>query len=178
MKGVVFTEFLTMVEDSFGLDVMDAIIENSDLPSGGAYTAVGTYDHSEIVSLVVNLSKETDIEVPKLLFTFGKYLFNSLNTAYPMFAEATNDAFEFLETVETYIHVEVRKLYPDAQLPSFACSRPNHQNELHMEYQSARHFEDLCEGLIAACLETYETDATIKRQTLDSGNELFIITKK
>ena len=42
MKGIVFTEFLEMVEAQFGLDTVDAIIENSDLPSRGAYTAVGT----------------------------------------------------------------------------------------------------------------------------------------
>jgi len=61
MKGVVFTELLKMVEEAHGLDMVDTIIEKSDLPSGGIYTAVGTYDHTEAVSLVVNLSEETGV---------------------------------------------------------------------------------------------------------------------
>ena len=41
MKGIIFTEFIEMVEDKFGFEVADNIITNSNLPSGGAYTAVG-----------------------------------------------------------------------------------------------------------------------------------------
>lgn len=175
MKGIVYTEFLDMVETQFGLDTVDTIIENSDLPSGGAYTAVATYSHTEIVTLVSNLALETNIEVPVLLKAFGKYLFNSLNKAYPAFGESASDAFNFLEKVETYIHVEVRKLYPDAQLPTFECSRPNNQNELHMIYSSSRHFEDLCEGLIEGCLEAFNSNAKISRQTLSDSRELFIM---
>ena len=43
MKGIVFTEFLEMVEDKFSFDVVDTIIEQSELESGGVYNAgVGT----------------------------------------------------------------------------------------------------------------------------------------
>ena len=45
MKGIVFTEFLEMVEDKFSADMVDDIIDDCDLASGGAYTAVGTYPH-------------------------------------------------------------------------------------------------------------------------------------
>ncbi|MBU3005056.1 heme NO-binding domain-containing protein [Paraglaciecola arctica] len=34
-----------MVESVFSIDVLEEIIEKSDLPNRGAYTAVGTYDH-------------------------------------------------------------------------------------------------------------------------------------
>ncbi len=67
MKGLVFTEFLDMVEQRFSADMVDDIIEASDLPSGGAYTAVGTYSHSEIVALVQQLAIRTGIAVPDLL---------------------------------------------------------------------------------------------------------------
>lgn len=178
MKGIVFTEFLTMVEESFGLDMVDTIIDNSDLPSsGGAYTAVGTYPHTEIVSLVVNLSEESKIPIPELLKTFGNYLFHSLARAYPDFVNKTNDPLVFLEQVETYIHVEVRKLYPDAELPTFECSRPNHENELHMIYQSNRHMEDVCEGLINGSLEHFKVSYDVKRKKIDDNRELFVITR-
>ncbi len=57
MKGIVFTEFLEMVEAEFGLETADKIIMDSKLASNGAYTVVGTYDPSEMGQLVTNLSK-------------------------------------------------------------------------------------------------------------------------
>ena len=177
MKGVVFTEFLKMVEESHGLDMVDKIIDYSDLPSGGAYTAVGTYDHTEAVSLVSSLSAETGAPVGALLKAFGEYLFGSLARAYPVFLEGSADELDFLEKVESYIHVEVKKLYPDAELPSFSCSRPNAPDELHMIYTSSRHFEDLCEGLILGSLKHFKSTATIQRSKLEGGRELFIIRR-
>lgn len=177
MKGVIFTEFLSMVEDAHGLDMVDTIIDNSDLPhSGGAYTAVGTYPHTEIVSLVINLSKETGVEVSELLKAYGRHLFHRLADLYPAFVNNTNAPLDFLEQVETYIHVEVRKLYPDAELPSFECSRPHSPNQLHMVYHSVRHMEDVCEGLIRGSLEHFNTTAEIERQSVNDDSELFIIT--
>lgn len=177
MKGIIFTEFLTMVEQAHGLDMVDTIIDKSDLPSGGSYTAVGTYPHSEIVSLVINLSQETSTEVPDLLKAFGQYLFHSLAKSYPSFVKESTDPLDFLEQVETYIHVEVRKLYPDAELPTFECSRPNSPDQLHMVYHSIRHMEDVCEGLIRGSLEHFGVQATVERQSLDDDSELFIVTK-
>ena len=58
MKGIVFTEFLEMVEETFGLETVDTIIENSNLPSEGIYTSVGTYDFNEMVSLITALHKK------------------------------------------------------------------------------------------------------------------------
>lgn len=51
MKGMVFTEFLDFVAARFGDDMVDDIVEASPLESGGAYTAVGTYSHGEMVAL-------------------------------------------------------------------------------------------------------------------------------
>ncbi|MEL7340130.1 MAG: heme NO-binding domain-containing protein, partial [Bacteroidota bacterium] len=55
MKGIVFTEFLEMVEDTFGFETADNIVSQAELPSGGVYTAVGTYPALEMVSLVGKL---------------------------------------------------------------------------------------------------------------------------
>ena len=69
MKGIVFTEFLDMVEKEFGYEVVDHIIEQSDLESRGIYTAVGTYHHSEIVQLLTRLSMKTETDAQVLLLS-------------------------------------------------------------------------------------------------------------
>ena len=42
MKGIVFSEFLDLVEVKFGLEMVDKIIDQSNLESKGVYTSVGT----------------------------------------------------------------------------------------------------------------------------------------
>ena len=42
MKGIIFTEFMQMVEDRFSIEVAEEIIDAATLPSGGSYTSLGT----------------------------------------------------------------------------------------------------------------------------------------
>jgi len=178
MKGIVFTEFLEMVEGEYGYDMVDAIINKSDLPSGGVYTAVGTYAFSEMGMLLHNLSVDTELSMPQLLNTFGKYLFYTFVKNYPGFFEAAPDAFKFLESIEDYIHVEVKKLYPDAELPTFDTTRID-DNKLEMIYKSERRMADFAEGLIEKTLEHYGEVATIAKENItENGTEVkFTIAK-
>jgi hypothetical protein len=38
---------------------------------------------------------------------------------YPALFENVSEPFAFLKNIDNYIHVEVRELYPDAELPRF-----------------------------------------------------------
>lgn len=168
MKGIVFTEFLEMVEEKFGFLVADQIVQQSSLPSGGTYTAVGTYPHAEMVTLVVSLSKAIEVEVPVLLKTFGKHLFPRFAQGYGQFFAEVTDPFVFLESLENYIHVEVKKLYPDAELPSFESHSPA-PNTLVMEYRSERGMADFAEGLLEGCFEHFNQPVSISREDLEPG---------
>ena len=83
MKGIIFTEFLDMVEDYYGLAVVDEIIQKSEGVSDGVYTSVGTYEFNEILSLLVALGEVVSKDIQELLYVFGLYLFNSLRIAHP-----------------------------------------------------------------------------------------------
>lgn len=154
MKGIVFTEFLEMVDDKFGAVVTEKIVEASDLPSGGAYTSVGTYDHSEIVALVMQLSAESGLEVPFLIHTFGEHLLGRFYVLFPDFFADINDVATFLSRVDGYIHVEVRKLYPDATLPEITTEWLD-EERFELTYQSDRMMGDLAEGLIAGAISHF-----------------------
>jgi len=169
MKGIVFSEFIEMVEETFSPEVADRIIEASELASGGAYTSVGTYDHAEILELVTHLSEESGVPVSDLVKAFGTHLANRFTKLYPGFFEGVSGAFEFLETIEGHVHVEVLKLYPDAELPSFETRRGS-DNEMDMVYRSRRPFADLAEGLIAGCAEHFGDDISVSRIDSLEGN--------
>jgi Haem-NO-binding len=162
MKGMVFTEFLEMVDARFSADMVDDIIDDAQLPNGGAYTAVGTYDHAELVRMVVALSQRTGVAVPVLIEAFGVHLFGQFRTGYPAFFAGVACAVDFLEGIETVIHTEVRKLYPDAQLPSFDSTRqPN--GGLDLLYSSPRHFGDLATGLIKGAIAHFGDAVSLVR---------------
>lgn len=166
MKGVVFTEFMELVESRMGLDMLDRIITEAALPNDGAYTSVGTYDHAELVRLVQALSNATGMAMPELIHLFGEHLFERFATGYPaLFAEAST-SFEFLSRIDNVIHVEVRKLYPDAELPKLVCERTG-VNELQLLYSSPRGFGDLAEGLIAGCIRHFQEPIRVTRTNLE-----------
>jgi Haem-NO-binding len=175
MKGMVFTEFLDMVETKFSADMMDDILEETSLASGGAYTAVGNYNHEELVEMVLALSRRSGIPATDLIKIFGRHLFTVFSKNFSMFFENVPDAFTFLYGIEEIIHAEVIKLYPDAELPTFQCKRD--ANKLYLTYHSHRHFADLAEGLILGSSDYFGEAFTIQRDELDENTTLFTLTK-
>ena len=165
MKGIVFTEFLDMVEERYSPEVADRIIQAAQLPSGGAYTAVGTYDHGEIWSLVCELSKVIDVPVPELFRAYGEHLFARFTVTYPHCLGGAKSAFDVLQGLDNVIHREVRKLYPDAELPRFEIIERN-SSRMVLVYESARHFGDLAEGLIRACGRHFGQNIALAREDL------------
>ncbi|RMA82598.1 heme NO-binding domain-containing protein [Umboniibacter marinipuniceus] len=161
MKGVVFTEFFELVETAFGEDVLDDMIDNADLDSDGVYTAVGKYDHNDMVKLVVALSAETDIPVPDLIETYGKHLFGRFVVMYPGFFEGVSSTYAFLARIDDHIHVEVKKLYPDAELPVFDAKIEG--PKMTMIYDSKRPFGYLAKGLLNGCIEHFGESIEITR---------------
>ena len=168
MKGIVFSEFNEMVEEMYSPALADRIITQANLASGGAYTTVGTYDHQELLALVTCLSGETGIAASDLVRTFGRHLAARFSALYPAFFEGVGGTFDFLETIERHVHVEVRKLYPDAELPTFSTERTG-PDSMVMVYQSRRPFADLAEGLIEGCASHFAERITITRSDGKNG---------
>jgi len=150
MKGIIFLEFLDLVEDKFGLDVADEMIESSTLASNAAYTSVGTYPFDEMVQLVTHLSAQTQVSVPDLLQVYGEHLLGRFAAQYPVHFEGLSSTFELLEKLDNTIHVEVKKLYPEAELPRFHPDRIS-DSQMRLRYESDKPLSTLAYGLIAGC---------------------------
>ncbi len=178
MKGIVFTEFLEMVESKFGLETVDTIIKESNLNSKGVYTSVGTYDFSEMLNLIINLSKETKIDVSDLIYAYGLYFFDTLTRGHKDIFNYYKSAFDLLSGIEKHIHVHVRKIYPGAELPFFIVHEEN-EHKLVLEYQSERAMYQFALGLMEKTLDHYGETANIEKEILnDKGtNVLFTLTK-
>jgi hypothetical protein len=179
VKGIVFTELIELVETRFSVLLAERLLETTDLPSGGVYTAVGTYDSAEMFSLVTRLSELTQVPAPELLREFGRHMFGIFLEKFPSVFEGIDSAPDFLEKVDGFVHVEVRKLYPDAELPGFTCERPSPERLL-MTYRSSRRLPDLAEGLIRACYAHFGQEVALAREAVpgDPHSVLFVLVTR
>jgi hypothetical protein len=177
MKGIIFKQFLTLVEKEFGEDLVEEMIDHSKVPSGGSYTSVGTYPHEEIIKLAETLSKKTNTNVNVLLKQFSSHLALYFLHTHGKYFKNT-DLFTFLESINNHIHKEVKKLYPEAELPEISTKRQG--QSLILEYSSSRPFADLAEGLIESTTEYFDEDIsmTVLESSVDGKYRVFKIENK
>ncbi|WP_434035529.1 heme NO-binding domain-containing protein [Formosa sp. 4Alg 33] len=178
MKGIVFTEFLDLVEDKFGLEMVDKIINQSNLESNGVYTSVGTYKFSEMLQLLQHLSEHTNISIDDLLLVYAEHFFAVLATSYPGLIDSYKDPIDMLASIENHIHIEVRKIYPDAELPAFEVVEKT-DNSLIMIYKSSRSMHYFGLGLMNKTFEHFNSSATIQCEKIkEDGTEVKFIIQK
>lgn len=168
---MVFTEFIEFAEQQFGLETVDQMLEASS--SGGAYTSVGTYDHQELVAMLIKLSQLTQTEIKDLLMAYGKHLFSYLVHSYPAVLGDSSTAFDLLSHIDDQIHVEVRKLYPDSELPEFSHEFIS-DSHMRLTYRSERGLADLAEGLLQGCFEHYNESVEVQKKDLSNGDSTVV----
>jgi len=154
MKGLIFVELLKMAEKASNEDLVDGVLDGLELESGGAYSAVGSYSCSELVAIVGGLSEKMNAPASALQEQFGHWMLDHFVENFGQFFSEKHSAFDMLESIDQEVHVEVRKLYPDAELPRFETKRLS-QTEMTMTYISARPLQSFCHGLIESCLAHY-----------------------
>ncbi len=178
MKGMLFTAFLDLIEAEFGADMVDQVLDEVAPASGGVYTTIGTYDHTELVDMLAVLSKHTKVPVSNLTKTFGMYHFSEFTSAYPYLFEGLDSSFALLEKIDWFIHAEVRKLYPGATPPKFECNILS-PTSMELIYQSPRCLGDVAEGLIYGCAAHYGEKLLVRREKLGDmtgSKERFLLT--
>ena len=169
MKGVIFTEFFNFIEQQFGLEMVDHLIAATKPESGGAYTSVGTYSADELSAMVGELAQRTGSPVSGLVKAFGGHLFFHFTEAHRSTLGDVKSTEELLSQVENRIHVDVRKLFPDAELPTIDFSRIK-PDVSQVIYFSKRPFADLAEGLIAAAINHFGDPIELSREDMPPGD--------
>ena len=178
MKGIVFTEFLDLVENKFGLQMLDTILNESNLESNGIYTSVGTYNFSEMLQLLQSLSGHTDISINDLLLVYGEHFFSVIKESYSSLLVTYKDPVEMLASIEDHIHVEVKKIYPEAELPTFEIEEKT-ENSLVMIYKSSRAMHYFGLGLMNKTFEHFNSTASIVLEKIkENGTEVRFIVNK
>ncbi|MFT5571531.1 MAG: hypothetical protein ACI9FR_000448 [Cryomorphaceae bacterium] len=153
MKGIILTEFIEYIEQRLGDDTTQCIIDDSKLKSGGVYTRVGLYDYQDLIQLLTQTVSETKVEAGALLEGFSDHLFGVFKRDYSVFFDDVGSAAEMLSQIDNHIHVEVQKLYPDAELPSFDFQDMG--EFVVLNYKSPRPLAAVARSLVGACLKYF-----------------------
>ncbi|WP_299178707.1 heme NO-binding domain-containing protein [uncultured Neptuniibacter sp.] len=161
MKGVVFNILEEMVISNEGMQVWNNILQSQQLE--GIYTAGDSYPDSELFALVNEISAQTGVPCEKLIGHFGEFLFSQLAERFPMFVDSKSDLIAFLRSVDSVIHLEVKKLFTDPSLPRFEYEDLS-DGRLLMRYHSPRRLCILAEGLIRGAASLYKTEIELEHE--------------
>ena len=180
MRGSMFVEFLGLVQARYGLDTVDAIVERleGELSTGGAYTAVGNYPHGELLAMAVTLCSLTGDHIDDVMAEFAAHLMGVFQRMHGEYFEAVEDVFDFLLSVESHIHVDVRKLYPDARPPVVRGERQD-DGSLHLHYSSVRPMAQLALCLTRLAGEAFKQPLLIDVLDRDpEGRQISMLLRK
>jgi hypothetical protein len=152
-KGIIMNILADMVETQFGMVEWNAILDDAGV--SGVYSSAVLYSGSELLTLVGIISERNHVPVNDLVFAYGRYLFPAFTNRYAYLISQDDELFVFLASIDSVIHVEVKKLHPNAVTPGFTCERMT-DKQLRLDYRSERHFCRLALGLIDGAAEHFK----------------------
>ena len=171
MKGVVFNMLEEFVVENAGEEVFEEILDTCEFINVEPFVGPGTYPDEDLNELVSKTIAKLDIPLPDALRAFGKFAFPKLTEKVPDWLVNHAHPKDFLLTLENIVHVEVRKLYKDADPPRFSFADPG-PDELVINYQSGRRLYDFMDGLIEGVGDHFDTAIEYTREiTAENGEE-------
>lgn len=158
MKGIVFCAFVSFVETRWSDELADQMLTQSDLTTGGAYTSVGRYSHSELQQHTNFLAQHIGAIPDRVLSDFGQFLFPLLAAQADDVMREYASCFDFLSEIEAVIHRDVRRLDSLAQVPMITTLAREGDSRLLLEYRSTLPFAMLAHGLFLGALNHFQME--------------------
>jgi hypothetical protein len=156
MKGIVFNIFEDFITENFGIETWNEVLEKAELRSGKIFVAPASYPDDDFLSLVTTAVDLKGLDLSEAVRMFGRYTFGKLAERYSELVSPYRTAKDFLLKVDSIIHVEVKKLFSDAEPPSFTYEDPA-KDRLIMHYNSRRRLCLFMEGLLEGVAEHFKT---------------------
>ena len=161
MKGILFNVVEDVVTEALSADSWDDILDAAGV--SGSYTSLGSYPDSDLVAIVRATADLADLSVDDTLRLAGRLGFKHLAGRNPELIEGIGGWRELISSLDDIIHPEVRKIYPDAEVPGFATTDMG--DVLRVTYTSRRKMSALAEGLIEGAGAWYGRTLSVEQQS-------------
>jgi len=152
MKGAIFIALNEMIVEQHGLHTWLQIIDLAKVD--GIFTSTNNYADEQLFAIVSVICTTLKAKQSSVLRLFGEYLFHFLHKSHPIFADSNVSFFEFIQSIDGVIHVEVHKLDEHAQTPRIQVEQSNDHEAL-LDYYSPRKLCHLAEGLLMGAAKHY-----------------------
>lgn len=171
MKGEIFNLLEDFVIENMGVETYEEIHRECapSLHTKEPFVGPGTYPDSDFQEIFAALLRRTSLVAASASRAFGRFCFPRLLARLPGYAERCGDPKTFLRSVHDVVHVEVRKVYRDAEPPQFTY-RDSGFNRLIMVYKSKRRLYDFFEGLIDGVSDYYRVPIKVTRKIIITGD--------
>jgi len=148
MKGVIFNTVERFIADGWGEEAYEDIVGRCPLQTRDPFVGPGTYPDADLVAIVTEAARTLDVPLEDALRAAGRFAFPHLKRKLGAAADQWDDPKAFLRALDSVIHVEVRKLYPEAVTPRFTILEPPEVPRFTLRYESPRKLCHLAEGLV------------------------------
>ena len=168
MKGIIFNLLEQFVVENWGAGAYEKILAKCPLTTREPFVGPRTYPDSDLLAIVGAVCGELGVTTQDALRAFGRFAFPRLAARHPDLVKGRVDPLALLLSVENVIHVEVRKLYPDAITPEFEFESLA-AGSLVMRYRSRRRLCPLVVGLIEGVAEHFGTSIACEETACTSA---------
>ena len=171
MKGVIFNLFEEYVAAGYGDVFLEDLYVEASLPDDvPPFIGPLSYPDDIFFDMVVYTAKKKNLNPEKLYFAFGRFSIPLLAKRFPIFFTESSSTMELMEKINDIHHLEVKKLYPDAELPHFKIE-PGDDDSMTVHYSSHRHLCSLAKGLIAGVADHFgESVHTEEKSCMNDGD--------
>ncbi len=135
------------------------------------------YDQTELVEMVQAMLGKNGPGIDEIQRAFGEHMLRYCAHCYPDYFESEG-LFAFLTDVQSRIHADVRKAYPDVDLPSFECREEN-EARLVVTVYAPPGATAFAEGLVSGCARFYDEQIALSKTDLSGdGTEFQIVIER
>ena len=129
----------------------------------GAYTSLGTYSYEEFGAIVGAMARAAGLTPTDTLRLVGRRGFGPLASRAPHVLDGLEDWRSVLRSLDGIIHPEVKKIYADAEVPSFSAL--DEGDGMLVTYRSPRRLCALADGLMRGAGEWFGTELNVVHET-------------
>jgi hypothetical protein len=160
MKGILFNVVEDVVTEAMSADTWDDVIDAAGVD--GSYTSLADYPDSDLAAIVEAIGTAAGLSSTETLTLAGRLGFKHLARRNPHLLDGIDGWEQLVSSLDDIIHPEVRKIYPDAEVPGFAATEID--GGLRVQYTSRRGLCALADGLIVGGGEWYDTALDVEHE--------------
>jgi predicted hydrocarbon binding protein len=157
MKGLIFNLLEEFLVARCGETEYELILTDCQLCADPSLmVGPGSYPDQDFTAIIASAAKRLGLGSKELLHEVGRAAIPRLVSRYPQFFIPSKHPRDFFASLNFIHHLEVKKLYKDAELPRFRCENKA-DGSLLISYISGRGLCHLFSGLINGVADHYQT---------------------